>query len=390
MNLATLRQQYPTQTDETLFDFAMTQMRLQTEEADKETEELRKRLHQVEGLAASSASTERHVAPLSPSQNSKQNGSLKLPKLPSFSGDKKEYPVWKRLMQDRLAAEGTAASWLEQTRFVRAHVLGNAAIYLEHFASMKGDAQYEASEMLQYLDQRYDDPHKAQKAMSEHARCRQGNQEFSEFMAELDRLQSEAGIDRWGDEIRIQLLEQKINGEMQQLTIAMPDPPSTYSGYVRQLHKIANNLSRVKANGAFRYGIGGNKDKSTSKGTPPPINFVTAAEPTSLPPASKDPNVMDWAQTNQTDAGNRNKRDSDKRPRAPPCSQEEFDERRKQRVCYTCGNAGHIARRCYYAPPRRPVQTNNVIAQPPSIVMLTAGNSGTRNEEDESSEAEKE
>ena len=92
MNLTMLRQQYPTQTNETLFDFVITQIRLQTEEVDKETEELRKRLHQVEELVASSISTERHVTPLSPSQNLKQNGSLKLPKLPLFKWKQEGIP----------------------------------------------------------------------------------------------------------------------------------------------------------------------------------------------------------------------------------------------------------------------------------------------------------
>ena len=54
-----------------------------------------------------------------------------------------------------------------------------------------------------------------------------------------------------------------------------------------------NNLSRVKANGAFRYSIRGNKDKSMLKGTPSLINFIIVAELTLLLLASKDLNIMD-------------------------------------------------------------------------------------------------
>jgi hypothetical protein len=300
-----------------------------------------------------------------------------LPKPPVFEGDRKEYMDWKNKMKAKLRRDGHVIGHgdQEQVDYVCAFLKGEAANYMQHYNKQMGqDIIMEG--VWEHLDRRYEDVHRQQRARAEHEKFKQGNKPFPEFIAELDRLQSEAGIDMWDDEVKIGILRSKVSGELDQLSVANVNLSTTdYYAVVRYFNQLHNNLVAAKDRGSYRYDIHGNrtKEKSATKSasTLPPVVQHAATENT---PAQKDQNEMEWTSTSKGTFTDRNNKRQDKRPPAPQISEAEFEIRKQKNVCFNCGNPGHMSRHCYYAPPRRSVRVNRVMTEPPTIVIHEKGN----------------
>jgi hypothetical protein len=291
-----------------------------------------------------------------------------------FKGERDEYVDWKNKVKTKLRRDGHIIGYgdQEQVDYVCAFLKGEAAKYLQHYVKQTGqDILVEG--VWEYLDRRYEDAHRQQRARAEHDKLKQGNKPFPEFIAELDRLQSEAGIDVWEDEVKISLLKNKVSGELDQLSIANVNLSTTdYYAVVRYFHQLHNNLIAARDRGSYRYDVHGSRTvKNTSKGSAAPpsvIQHVAAA----TGPTQKDQNEMDWTSTNKG-AFNDQKKKPDGRPPAPAISEAEFEIRKQKNVCFNCGNAGHLSRSCYYGRPRRNVRVNQVLTEPPSIVVHEKG-----------------
>jgi hypothetical protein len=295
-----------------------------------------------------------------------------LPKPPVFEGNRDEYTDWKNKMKAKLRRDGHIIGYGDQERvdYVCAFLKGEAAKYVQHYTKQMGqDILVEG--VWEYLDRRYEDTHRQQRARAEHDKFKQGNKPFPEFIAELDRLQSEAGIDIWENEVKISILRNKLSGELDQLSVANVNLSTTdYYAVVRYFHQLHNNLVAAKDRGSYRYDVHGNRarDKNTMKDpvAPPPV-VQHVAVTTGL--AQKDQNEMDWTSTNKSAFVDRKGKRSDNRPPASPISEAEFKLRMEKNACFNCGNVGHLSRSCYYSRPRRNIRVNKVLAEPPSIVI---------------------
>lgn len=300
--------------------------------------------------------------------------SIVLPKPPVFKGNRESFPIWKNKMKAKLQRDGhiIGTDGLAQVDYICAFLEEEAAMYLEHYTKQMGN-NITVEGVWAYLDRRYDDPHRAQRAKTEHEKLKQGNKTFPEFIAELDRLQSEAGIDLYPDSVKVDILKGKISSELIQLSVANVNlPSSNYAEVVRYFNQLHNNLVAAKEQGAYRYDIHGNraKEKNFTKPmtTPPAVIQHVAAGPLVT---KKDPNEMEWASTNKGAFGvAQGQHQQDRRPCAPPISETEFQLRKQKGACFTCGNPGHISRNCYYAPPpRRNFRVNQVATVMPQIVV---------------------
>jgi hypothetical protein len=120
--------------------------------------------------------------------------------------------------------------------------------------------------------------------------------------------------------------------------------------------------------GAFKYSLQGSRQ--TTK------RLVPAQAQTH----AQDPNPMDWTATvNSTQTGNGNvnrgaRTTTDRRPRAPAVSEAELKARKTAGCCFTCGNLGHMARNCGYAPPLNPPRINQLVTELPEIKLHVAVN----------------
>jgi len=349
-----LRSQYPRETDEQLLARAL--------------QEIVSIKSKLEELAPRQEAASRYTG---------EKRAAVLPKPPVFEGDRKEYTDWKNKMKAKLRRDGQIIGYGDQERvdYIYAFLKGEAASYMQHYTKQMGqDIMVEG--VWEYLDRRYEDTHRRQRARAEHDKFKQGNKLFPEFIAELDRLQSEAGIDIWEDEVKIGILRNKVSGELDQLSVANVNLSTTdYYAVVRYFHQLHNNLVAAKDRGSYRYDVHGNrtKEKNATKNTltSPPVVQHSAAGVT---PSQKDQNEMEWTNTSKNTFAERNSKRQDKRPPAPQISEVEFELRKQKNVCFNCGNPGHLSRGCYYAPPRRNVRVNKALTEPPAIVVHEEGN----------------
>jgi hypothetical protein len=368
--LTNLRQQHPGEDDSQLLLRAMHEHESQLSFIQKQ----KQKIHEAEAEAANAREEllSANQLPASRVFPSEEKKTATLPKPPIFGGDRIKYKVWKSKMHVKLRrdvhviGEGDRA----QVDYVCAFVEDEAAEYLQYYTNRMGD-DVTIEGTWDYLDQRYHDPHREQRAMAEHDKFKQGNKPFPEFIAELDRLQSEAGIDPWPTEVKINILKTKVSNELIQLSVANVNLSATdYGAVVSYFNQLHNNLAAAKSQGAFRYDIHGHrlKDKADPKpatSAPPIVQHAAAAGR-----AQKDPNEMDWTSNKGAFNAGQGRRKDD-RPRPPEISEAEFNSRQQRGACYNCGNTGHIAPRCFYGPPpRKGVRTFKIMTTPPEIVML--------------------
>jgi hypothetical protein len=85
-----------------------------------------------------------------------------LPKPPVFDGNKEQFLVWKLKMKAKIRHDGATIGQEERARvdYIFAFLEGEAAIYVEHHYKKLGDS-VTVDSIWKYLDERYDDPHRA-------------------------------------------------------------------------------------------------------------------------------------------------------------------------------------------------------------------------------------
>jgi hypothetical protein len=271
----------------------------------------------------------------------------KLPNPEPFKGDKKVYPIWKRKMEAKLWLDShvIGADWISQTQFLLAFLSGEAAQYAEYFIRRQ-TGPYLAEELFKHLDLRYNDPHQKQRALAEHDRLKQGGKTFPEFVLELERLQSEAGVEEWGDDAKANILMGKISRELRELSVVSfaSNPTSTYMERVDRLYALDNEYRAARLAGAYKSFAG----EEPSRSTPQPVgNPQNVAQVYHQAPPQSEP--MDWTRTNRV--GNQYSWETDPRPEGPLVQKQEMDARRNAQACFTCGGK-HRSRQCALKPNR--------------------------------------
>jgi len=291
-----------------------------------------------------------------------------LPTPETFDGDKEKYPVWKRKVKNKMTTDAEHIGKTEQDRvnYIVALLGEIPALYVESFLNRYPNCT--SAQVMAHMDLRYKDAHLQQRAQNSFERLKMSDKEFPEFIMEAETLMSLAGIDLYEDNAKKGAILSKLSKELRQLAVPLfaAFPDLTYDDFISKLHCLWNGYKAAKQDGVYKYNLGG--QTNTTRNQRQAAQNTPSASPQAPVPAAPDP--MDWTQANKNQAHPQN---MDTRPFAQPISRQEFEARKAKKVCYTCGNAGHVSRQCYYQPaPRAQRQTHaNVISEPPKQVMVS-------------------
>lgn len=261
-----------------------------------------------------------------------------LPKPQVFDGNKELFPSWRRFMQSKVERD-VADIDRDRVEYVSAFTTGDPAIHVHNFLSLKDNAYCTYIDVLNHMEKRYGDPHMKEKAMYKLNRLAMKSQDFEDFITEFESLGGKAGIDRWPDEARTEILEKKLSSELRQLLVPVlastENLKASYHTFVDTVRRVNNNFVAAKEDGAYKFGLTGSIRATQQV-------HQTKTHPASLPRqvavASQDPDAMDWTHSYRTDT----------RPFANVISEKEYNARRNKGACTTCGNMGHFSRKCGY------------------------------------------
>jgi hypothetical protein len=290
----------------------------------------------------------------------------RLPTPETFDGDKEKYPVWKRKVSNKMTTDAQHIGTTEQDRvnYIVALLGEKPSLYVETFLSRHPVCT--SAQVIAYMDLRYKDAHLQQRAQNSFERLKMSDKEFPEFIMEAETLMSQAGIDLYEDNAKKGSIMSKLSKELRQLAVPLfaAFPDLSYDDFISKLHSLWNGYKAAKQDGAYKFNLGGQTNAPRNQRQ----TAQTAPPPQAPPPAAPDP--MDWTQANKNQA---HPQSTDARPFAQQISRQEFEARKAKNVCYTCGNAGHVSRQCYYQPAPRPQRQTraNVITEPPQQVMVS-------------------
>jgi len=365
-----------------LTEFTGLKVRLESLEKEKQEWELeRTKLQQrISESTTSSVNIPTPTEPLRATEPLRTKAILNKPD--KFSGDRKIYPVWKSGMATKIRIDGESMGLTETTvaAYMASFCEGDAGMYLQPYEKRISAGILLYDEFWAVMDARYDDPHRQKRAAIDFKNLKQGSKPFIEFLADFERLSSEAALDSYPDPVKIEQLEARIGAELRQLAISGVNEEDlvSYTTFVRKLHVLDSRLKSAKLDGVFKYSLGGERKRQEPTRQPSPIyqRPVFQATATSGTAASND--AMDWTPSSSKGFVRR----PESRPQLPEQMQKisanEMEARRQRRACYTCGNTGHTARDCYYAPPRNNVKLNQTYASIPEPVWCATGEEDAR------------
>jgi hypothetical protein len=270
-----------------------------------------------------------------------------------FAGDRKSYPVWKSNMATKIRIDGTTMGLSDTTvvAYMASFCEKEAGMYLHSYETRIANGTLEYNEFWAVMDARYDDPHRQKRAAIDFKNFKQSNKPFAEFLAEFEGLSSEAEYDVYPDPVKIQQLEEKLSAELRQLAISgvTEEDLASYPTFVRKLHVLDNRLKAAKLDGAFKFSLSGGQPKGQS------VAFRRQSPP---PPRKTSDDPMDWTPSSNKSSTRQPDPRSPLPERMQNITERELRARQQRKACFTCGNTGHIARDCGYAPPRNRVRLN--------------------------------
>jgi hypothetical protein len=208
--------------------------------------------------------------------------------------------------------------------------------WMDQYAQNRAATGADLERMINQLDLMFRDRNRAEKAMEELRRLRQGNRPFGDVLADFNQLLMEAGGYSWTDDMKRTFIDGTLNTEMRTQLFSVVKEAS-FERYCQQLQMIADRIEAFRAQGAARAKWRGRNTQAMSRSR---VAYVPA------PPANPAPNVtnsgdaMDWEPSSATLARQRR--------RAKWVDEAELSRRRSEGRCLRCGASDHMIKGCQY------------------------------------------
>jgi hypothetical protein len=132
---------------------------------------------------------------------------------------------------------------------------GDAGIYLQSYKKPIATGTLDYDKFWSIMDARYNDPHRQKYAAIKFKNLKQGSKPFVEFLADFERLSSEAALGSYP--VKIEQLEGRICAELRQLAISGVNKKDviSYTTLVQKLHILDSQLKSAKLDGVFKYSL---------------------------------------------------------------------------------------------------------------------------------------
>ena len=277
----------------------------------------------------------------------------RLPELQTYEGKRSEWESWRLKAESKLAVDGNAIGTShEQFQYLHSRLGGSAANMVRAYVTQKlATGNGDGLGFLEYLDNIYGDPQRAERALAMLYTIKQKDGEtFATFLPRFESVLSEAGGATFLDSIKISALRNAINVELATALIGTRIP-SIYAEVTTHFHDTANQVAEVK-----RKARGG--------------ALVPVARKASEQNQTSGPEPMDWEPTHAKAMKNK----TGTMRRARWVSQKVMAYRREKGLCLRCGNPGHLIKSCTLLPPTRPADRSattsiNKIDYDPTLSM---------------------
>lgn len=306
---------------------AKQQVAQANQRANELTTELEKLRARVDALLLNQNSASPDPTPTS----APAPGKPLLPKPSIFSGNKAEFPGWKRFMMIKIPTDVVDNAYI-RANYLSAFVSGDAQTYVNSFLARHSTCSY--LEVLEHLTHRFDDPHRQENALRKLNQLEMKScMTFDEFVDKYETYENEAGADTWDDRARVNAMKGKLPTWLRAIIVGSvtPEQENDFSTFVMRVRTLVNRHNEARSYEKSSNNGGGTGKKRMSEAVPTPA----------LPVVTLANDAMDWTRTaaTTTDAA---------RPYAPKYSRKEYVARLKAKVCTTCGNPGHFSRKCGY------------------------------------------
>ena len=182
--------------------------------------------------------------------------------------------------------------------------------------------------MLEYLEQAFRDPDRAQNAQNKLFQLRQKNLDFSTYLSEFQRLALEGEMPK---SALSPLLFQGISRELQDMLLHNPPPSQEFSAYATHLQKLDNRYRQHQQQIT--------RNRHTPSARTAPGSYASAARHTSSPdPPVRRTNSPRPAPPTPTTAYEPMDLSSQRTPLA--------NGRRERGECFRCGSKSHRVAHC--------------------------------------------
>jgi len=245
----------------------------------------------------------------------------KLPDPDKFGGNKRDWPIFKRAMEEKLAADGPHLGNLRS--YIYSRLEGSAAQVANSW--LEGNDMASSEQLWELLRKQYADALGKEKAFTKlQTYYQKSGVSLASFNTKFNQLAYQAGESTNASmtkHLYFRAIRQDLRDRM--ISVEMPED--------WDLEDLQNRVAIIEEN----------------------ITRSQVRQASRLP--KKDSDAMDWEPTrSNTGRPAPDKKDPPKRQVAAWASKEERDKRRKEGRCIRCGKSGHFIANCRMAPAKRP------------------------------------
>ena len=229
----------------------------------------------------------------------------RLSDISKFDGSRKEYPMWKVEVDNKLRIDGAVIGTpQDQAAYLFSRMEAKAQVMVVSFYQNQPGCN--AATFVRHLNSVYIDPNTATRALNRLQAMKQGRESFATFLPKFEKELGESQLTMVPDMVKIGYLRGALNTEMQRAMIG-PVTYTDYGGFVQALLVVGSQLD------CLQY----KKGRTTPITTPSHVWF--------------DGDEMDWTPTVQ------------KMKLRKRLTTDEQQKCRQEGRCFNCLKRGHRA-----------------------------------------------